>query len=32
VGIDPSTQVRDAIGRPFNIAGENGRPINALLG
>jgi hypothetical protein len=32
LGIDPATQVRDAIGRPFNIAGENGRPINALFG
>src|SRR5207302_3123850 len=26
LGIDPSTQVRDAIGRPFAIAGGNGRP------
>ncbi len=31
LGIDPSTQVRDPIGRPFNIAGQNGRPINALF-
>ncbi|HYV39493.1 MAG TPA: DUF1501 domain-containing protein, partial [Gemmataceae bacterium] len=31
LGIDPSTQVRDPIGRPFNIAGENGRAINALF-
>jgi Protein of unknown function (DUF1501) len=31
LGIDPSTQVRDAIGRPFAIAGGNGRPIEALL-
>ena len=32
LGIDPDTQVRDAIGRPFRIAGQNGRPINALFG
>jgi hypothetical protein len=32
LGIDPSTQVRDAIGRPFPIAGLTGRPINALFG
>jgi len=32
LGIDPATQVRDAIGRPFAIAGLNGRPINALFG
>jgi hypothetical protein len=31
LGIDPSTQVRDPIGRPFNIAGTSGRPITALL-
>ncbi|MGF1583539.1 MAG: DUF1501 domain-containing protein [Gemmataceae bacterium] len=31
LGIDPTTQVRDAIGRPFNIAGGNGQPINALF-
>jgi hypothetical protein len=31
LGIDPTTQVRDAIGRPFNIAGGNGRPIAALF-
>jgi hypothetical protein len=31
LGIDPATQIRDPIGRPFNIAGENGRPINALF-
>jgi hypothetical protein len=31
LGIDPSTQVRDAIGRPFPIAGQNGRPISALV-
>jgi hypothetical protein len=32
LGIDPTTQVRDAIGRPFPIAGGNGRPIGALVG
>jgi len=31
LGIDPSTQVRDAIGRPFAIAGGNGRPIDRLF-
>jgi hypothetical protein len=31
LGIDPTTQVRDPIGRPFNISGENGRPVAALL-
>jgi len=31
LGIDPSTQVRDAIGRPFPIAGLTGRPINGLV-
>jgi len=32
LGIDPTTQIRDPIGRPFGIAGENGRPIAALVG
>jgi uncharacterized protein (DUF1501 family) len=31
LGIDPTVQVRDPIGRPFNISGTNGRPINALF-
>jgi hypothetical protein len=31
LGIDPTTQVRDAIGRPFAIAGGNGRPIDSLF-
>jgi hypothetical protein len=31
LGIDPSTQVRDAIGRPFAIAGGGGRPIDNLF-
>lgn len=31
LGIDPATQVRDAIGRPFAIAGMNGRPIEQLF-
>ena len=31
LGIDPATQVRDAIGRPFSIAGGNGRPIEQLF-
>ena len=31
LGIDPTTQVRDAIGRPFGIAGGNGRAIEAFF-
>jgi hypothetical protein len=31
LGIDPTNQVRDPIGRPFAIAGMGGRPINALF-
>jgi hypothetical protein len=31
LGIDPSTAVRDPIGRPFPIAGLTGRPINGLF-
>jgi len=31
LGIDPTMQIRDPIGRPFSIAGDNGRPINALF-
>ncbi len=31
LGIDPSTQVRDPIGRPFNISGLGGHPINTLF-
>jgi uncharacterized protein (DUF1501 family) len=31
IGIDPTTQIRDPIGRPHNIAGENGKPIPALF-
>jgi uncharacterized protein (DUF1501 family) len=31
LGIDPTTQIRDSIGRPFSIAGESGKPISALL-
>jgi hypothetical protein len=31
LGIDPTTQIRDSIGRPFSIAGESGKPIKALL-
>jgi hypothetical protein len=31
LGIDPTIQIRDAIGRPFSIAGDNGRPIAALF-
>ncbi|MCC6417309.1 MAG: DUF1501 domain-containing protein [Gemmataceae bacterium] len=31
LGIDPTTQVRDPIGRPFNISGIGGRPILGLV-
>jgi hypothetical protein len=31
LGIDPANQVRDPIGRPFAIAGLQGRPINPLF-
>jgi hypothetical protein len=31
LGIDPSAQIRDPIGRPFGISGDGGRPINTLF-
>lgn len=31
LSIDPATQVRDPIGRPHGISGENGKPIAALV-
>jgi hypothetical protein len=31
LGIDPTNRVRDAIGRPFAIAGLQGNPINTLF-
>jgi hypothetical protein len=31
LGIDPALQVRDAIGRPHNISGEKGKPIEGLV-
>lgn len=31
MGIDPNTQIRDNLGRPSAIAGENVKPIEALL-
>ncbi len=31
MGIDPTSQVRDAIGRPFALAGGGGRPIASLF-
>jgi hypothetical protein len=30
-GIDPALQIRDPIGRPHKIAGDDGKPITALL-
>jgi uncharacterized protein (DUF1501 family) len=32
MGIDPNTQVRDNLGRPLAIAGENVKPVVALVG
>jgi hypothetical protein len=31
LGIDPTLQIRDNLGRPHHIAGENGKPIDSLL-
>ena len=31
IGIDPDTRIRDLGGRPHKIAGEDGKPIAALL-
>jgi len=31
LGIDPAGQVRDSIGRPFNLAGQGGQPLASLL-
>jgi hypothetical protein len=31
LGIDPALQIRDAVGRPHNIAGDNGKPLAALV-
>ena len=31
LGIDPTTQIRDAIGRPFGIAADGGKPIEGLV-
>jgi uncharacterized protein (DUF1501 family) len=31
LGIDPATQVRDPIGRPFSISGDRGTPIAQLF-
>jgi hypothetical protein len=31
MGIDPDTKIRDPIGRPHGIAGENGKPVAALF-
>jgi hypothetical protein len=32
MGIDPTTSVRDNLGRPTPIAGENVKPVTALVG
>jgi len=32
MGIDPALQLRNANGRPINISGDNGKPIQALIG
>jgi hypothetical protein len=31
LGIDPDLQIRDTVGRPHHISGENGKPIEALV-
>lgn len=31
LGLDPNTQVRDNLGRPLAIAGENAKPVAALV-
>jgi hypothetical protein len=31
LGIDPTTQIRDPIGRPMSISGDRGTPIAALF-
>jgi uncharacterized protein (DUF1501 family) len=31
IGIDPNLQIRDTIGRPHGISGENGAPIPSLV-
>jgi len=31
LGIDPAGQVRDSIGRPFNLAGGGGQPLQSIL-
>jgi hypothetical protein len=31
LGVDPNTQIRDPGGRPHKIAGDDGKPIAALL-
>jgi hypothetical protein len=30
MGIDPTTQIRDTIGRPFSISGD-GKPVTDLV-
>jgi len=32
MGVDPTTQVRDNLGRPTAIAGDNAKPVAALVG
>lgn len=32
LGMDPTTQIRDALGRPSAIAGDNVKPIAELVG
>jgi hypothetical protein len=31
LGLDPALQIRDSVGRPHSISGENGKPISALV-
>jgi hypothetical protein len=32
LGLDPTTQIRDALGRPSAIAGDNVQPVKELVG
>jgi len=32
LGLDPTTQVRDNLGRPLAIAGDDVKPVSALVG
>jgi hypothetical protein len=31
MGVDPSLQIRDGVGRPHSISGENGKALAAII-